>query len=205
MMNLSRKVFINISGTNATGKTTRVNYLVDWLKSSAKEVVPILYLGKEKGLLFKQVKGKTIAVLGVKDKSGRIVGWDSIGITKIKDRIKFVEYVMQELNADIVIVEGYFNNRVLAYSPDKFSFPVEVIGIIFVYNSKKELQARLRERNKGKDKGNVEKVWGYNKGFLSHLAKAKEISTFDFRIEKELFNSSKEVLVEKYLKPLLTG
>lgn len=99
---------INITGANATGKSTRVGCLVNFLDSKyeSKLVHKNCRNGyKEIGRIYND-----IFVLGRYNKSGIWVGLDLADYTTIQSRLDLYKEISEEYNVSMFIQEGYFNN-----------------------------------------------------------------------------------------------
>jgi len=143
-------IFINISGANATGKSTRVTCLYKYLKTKYKYSI-IEYKQKPTGVFFKNCNiflvGKWV------DKKQQFVGFDILRhLNSLDDRLTLILYIYEKFNPQYYIQEAYFNNQTKQYNYQTLPFVDEIINMFFLYNTIDELIERKFYRQGKQDK-----------------------------------------------------
>lgn len=219
----------NIMGTNALGKSTRINCLVDYLGEDYEEV-SYTFLRKSKaepdgvmttiqniGRYYKKHK---ILIVGRKNNSGVWVGLDTADLNNWGSKIEFYTRIInKELPYDIehIIQEGYFNNTSMQGSPNA----LKTIGFtsadfyIFIYDTVDEYLERCNSRS-GKirdiDWAKNSPGWKDNTTYSNTLKNYKKEEDSNFVVYKlckdehvdyfvrKLFNDTHEYNMEKQNK-----
>jgi predicted acetyltransferase len=147
---------VNIMGSNATGKSTRVRVLVDWLdmhfeskifqyQTPDKGVKPLGLLYEKLGLL----------IIGKKTSSSW-VGLDAAVITKQQETLDFYKMVSEKhKNIHTILQEGYFSNRSPQRSPNNVRrYGIDICKIYaFYYDSIDDYLERTNTRSGKLDRG----------------------------------------------------
>lgn len=155
------KRFIGLVGANATGKSTRMNILVDTLKSSSYEEInyQVEKKGKKLNILAGRVYdignfGKTF-IIGRKKRDGGWVGGDhTLG------KLGSIEYVetffgfLEEIGIENVICESYFANSSTMLHPVRLFKFFNKVNIYWMFYDKDKIQQYIDRCNfrSGKDK-----------------------------------------------------
>jgi len=167
-------VLINIIGSNAIGKSTRVTTLVDFLDQYDFSVIqydtPAKGL-KEVGKLYETPQGKIFVYGNYQEKKKIWIGLDNAYLSKLEDRLNFMKY-MSELGCDTFIQEGYFNNGSKKMTMNE----IKDFGIssykyfFFLYN---EVQEYI-DRTNGRTGNSRNEDWALNSaGWKNNLANFK--------------------------------
>ena len=173
--------YIGILGSCATGKSTRVNKLVDHL---GNDYDPISYAFSKNDNDYDLPCGRLypngLFIAGNKTKAGNWVGADGIfGKLGSKDLIlEFIDIIL--LEADTFLVEGYFAVGGSFLRPESMSKYVDTFNqYYFLYDELGEYVERTEARtgnsweSRGKDP-EQSAGWKSNKSFHSGMSKSKD-------------------------------
>lgn len=152
---------INIGGSNAIGKSTRMNVLIEYMEAKFGSE-PFSYditKGKDPTIIHKEVgfTSNGFLFIGSKKKTGGWVGWDKADFSSWTKRIALYKDIYDNYpDIHTIIVEGYFNNRSAQGAPKAIREQVGENAIsrnwVFLYDNIQEFIDRTNGRT-GKDRG----------------------------------------------------
>ena len=173
--------YIGILGSCATGKSTRVNKLVDHLGNDYETITYAFSKNdNDYDLPCGRLYPNGLFIAGWKTKAGNWVGADGIfGKLGSKDLIlEFIEIIL--LEADTFLVEGYFAVGGAFLRPEALSTLFDqYTQYYFTYRYLDEYVERTEGRtgnsweSRGKDPA-ISAGWKSNKGFINGMLKAEE-------------------------------
>ena len=183
------KTFINILGGNASGKSTRVGCLVNYMHEKAGSYEPVIYFSNkvkkeiEVGRIY-NINGVEYFVVGRFNNKGKWVGLDTADFSTYDSRYKFIKYMFENFNISFFIQEGYFNNRGYAFTKevlDEQGCGVDkVIEFFILYDKVEQFLERTNNRT-GKDRGldwaENAPGWRDNEGQIKVLKRLQEEGT----------------------------
>jgi hypothetical protein len=207
---------INIYGSNATGKSTRVFYLYKYLESKYKKE-PIYFEIKNKskdtyehgqcGYVFEN----GWALFGKETKDGnKWVGVDTAMLPTHEDRFKFFREV-QEYNKNCpykiehMIFEGYFNSRGPRFHPESFRKECPNLSgcdfIVLYYDTIEQFIERTNSRAghvKGMDWAENSAGWRDNQDRENMFTNASENNPMNDVVLRLDINEPKDWFVRNY-------
>ena len=204
---------INYIGANATGKSTRVTVLVNYLESKFDvEDVEFTYTKKSKKNGDKQVTTKVglrfsngFVIFGKFDGSRKWIGLDTGMCSSWDQRSAFITE-MKARGAETVVFEGYFNNRSKIAGPETFhNAGADEVHILASFYDKCEdflmrTNVRSGKLSRGMEWAENAPGWKDNKGIINSqkywLEQAKENDTVT-RID---IDESRGYLVERFFE-----
>jgi len=204
---------INYIGANATGKSTRVTVLVNYLESKFDvEDVEFTYTKKSKKNGDKQVTTKVglrfsngVVIFGKFDGSRKWIGLDTGMCSSWDQRSAFITE-MKARGAETVVFEGYFNNRSKIAGPETFhNAGADEVHILASFYDKCEdflMRTNIRsgKLSRGMEWAENAPGWKDNKGIINSqkywLEQAKENDTVT-RID---IDESRGYLVERFFE-----
>ena len=151
---------INIMGSNGIGKSTRVNVLLEYMKTKHTvndfEYNIIDKTGKNVRKTVGQLFSNGTLIVGKKNKANNWVSWDTADFSSWDKRISFFKDLNDNYpNVKIVIAEGYFNNKTMRASPNALrkATGCDSCSIyVFLYDEIDEFIERCNNRT-GKNRG----------------------------------------------------
>ena len=203
---------INYIGSNATGKSTRVTVLVNYLESKYDvEDVEFTYTKKSKKYGDKEVTTKVglrfsndWVIFGKFDGSRKWIGLDTGMCSSWDQRSAFITE-MKERGVDTVVFEGYFNNRSKIAGPETFhnAGADEVHILASFYDKCEDFLMRTNIRSgkleRGMDWAENAPGWKDNQGIINSQKywneQAKEFDTVD----RVSIDAPKEYLVTRFV------
>jgi len=202
---------INYIGANATGKSTRVSVLVEYLEQKFEsEPVEFTYIKRSKKDGDKEITS-TVAtrfsngwvIFGKKDKSGKWVGLDTGMCSSWDQRSAFISE-MKKSGAEVVLLEGYFNNRSKIAGPETFhKAGADVVHILVSYYDKCEDFLERTNIRSGRLERTMEWAenapgWKDNKGIINSQKYWEEQAEKDDTITRISINEKREFLVNAF-------
>lgn len=181
------KTIVSVIGSNATGKSTRINKLVDYLDQSGLTYSDVIYEftknGEQKTVKSGRRYENGVFILGNKTKTGGWVGADYV-LGKLGDKATIYQFMNVILeSSDTMIIEGYFAVGGAGMRPqalrDNLNYDIQCAQYYFLYNELQEYIDRTESRSgktwesRGKD---PEKSagWKSNISYWKGLKKAQE-------------------------------
>ena len=182
---------INLLGSNAIGKSTKMSYLVYYLEQKYGDP-EIVYIKKDgKGVILGRIYNDEIFIFGKVNNKGKWVSLDTAAITTLDGRINHI-IEMKNKGIKYYFFEGFFNNH-------SFSFferlqkekGLEVFYYIFIYKNAQEFLERCNNRT-GKEERTLE--WAEKSpGFRRN----KELENLYEKINNLEGNNFKTYLLDK--------
>ena len=189
-------VYVNIKGTNASRKSTKIDCLLKYLlhKGAIEEKV-------EGGFLL-SYNNKKYYFFGKRKKNGAFVGIDSRPIapkSSILERHKHFGKIIKDYQVDFIFTEGYFNN--IGSKQEKMEFLIQY-GITerhFYYQSFKTIEETLEQQK-------ARKIFNSNKKCTKSIfnkldKKVKEFKDYNEQntiTERVLSTEDNDYYVQKY-------
>lgn len=203
---------INYTGSNASGKSTRVTVVVDYLQSMYDyEDVVFTYTKKSKKHGDKDITGKVgvrfsngWVVFGKRDNKGKWIGLDSGMCSSWDQRSAFVSE-MKSSGADTILFEGYFNNRSKIAGPKTFhdAGADEVHILASYYDSCEDFLSRTNIRsgklNRGMDWAENSQGWKDNKGIINSQKYWREQATENDTVTRVDIDAPRDYIVKRFL------
>jgi len=194
-------IFVNIRGSNATGKSTRVRLLYEYLVKE-KGYIPKPIIWEKNGKSYGHMLGD-IFFFGQMTNKGW-VGLDSHILTKNKERLEFIKYVNDNFpEIKYYIQEGYFNNRSPVFHTFKTMPYIEDIwNVFFIYNTVDDFIMRVKERQRGKtryktrEEAEKSSGWGENEGCKRHSKLFSENPDLYGKVFVYKYDAPKDILIQ---------
>ena len=175
---------INIMGSNAIGKSTRVNVLVEYLASKFDYTNFKYNITDESNKKVYKTIGRLYSngylIIGKKNKQNIWSSWDLADFSSWDKRISFFKDINDNYpNVEVIIAEGYFNNRTMRASPNSLRNETgcdncKIYG--FIYNDISEYVERCDNRTgkiRGVEWAKQSSGWEDNKSFSNVIEKYK--------------------------------
>ena len=211
-MGKNKLVIINYIGSNATGKSTRVTAVVDYLEANFEvEDVYFTYIKKSKKNGDKEVTTKVgvrfsndWVVFGKRDGSGKWIGLDTGVCSSWDQRSAFVSE-MNRLGADTILFEGYFNNRSKIAGPETFhnAGATEVHILASYYDKCEDFLMRTNVRSgkleRGMDWAENAPGWKDNKGIINSQKYWNEQAKEGDSVMRIDIDEKREYIVHRFL------
>jgi len=159
------KRFVGLVGANATGKSTRMNYLVDNLGSSSYE--EIRYQFEKKGKVLDIVVGRIYDIgnlgktfiVGKKKRDGGWVGGDhTLGKLGSIDCVETFFNFLEDIGVENVICESYFANSSTMLHPVRLFKFFDVVNVYWMFYDSDKIQQYIDRCNfrSGKEERGIE-------------------------------------------------
>ena len=213
---------INILGSNATGKSTRVSYLTKWLDSHWSSE-GFEYNTVKKGLkdIGKFYPELGLLILGGNTRKGGWVSLDRADLSSYEQKLNFYKDIAENFPQVVSILqEGYFNNRSVQGSPNNLrNWGITSSKMYFLYYDKVEdflerTNARSGKTERGLDWAENSPGWRDNATVQEteerYLKDCNEmldiIKKVDINADKtyfitELFGNDFEIDMELFVEP----
>jgi len=143
-------ILVNLFGTNAIGKSTRMTKFVEALeeRGTPEKIKWITPKSKTKEVPI-GIKLGNFFVIGKKATTGKWVGWDTADYPKLTDRLDLYKKILDTFpDVEYIFAEGYFNNRTKTLTMEnlKKSGIKNIHYYFFLYNHVEEYLERCRQR-----------------------------------------------------------
>ena len=187
---------VNLKGTNASRKSTKMTYVVKYLYEIATETEVF-----SEGILFKTPEINYFYLGKFTPKKKVYVSLDSLGnsLGKIEERLQYMKSVIEKYDIKVILCEGYFNNISLRMDQLSFlkDFKIDRYEYYFLFCDSPEEQIKLMgERSKQCTmyNGAIKSLEGFKKVFTA----LKEINDPDCIVERTDIFTPRDYFVKKF-------
>jgi len=193
--------FINVLGSNATGKSTRITRLIEYLDKEYGDPTFVIYYSMkakkevEIGRIYNTSLGKMF-ILGRFNTSKKWISLDTSDFTTQESRFNFIKHMFKNYDINYFIQEGFFNNRGKVFTYEalkKRNINVDkAIEVFFLYDDIEHYLLRTNGRtgkNRRLDWAEKSQGWRDNLGQRKHLEELK-LMKCNGETETELYDVS---------------